>query len=72
MSNKGNVAGMKSSKEVVVASSSSDIVSDVNKSQKLSNMLLNEFNYLPWSRAISIALGGRSWLRFINGKEKST
>ncbi|GKF14941.1 retrovirus-related pol polyprotein from transposon RE2, partial [Tanacetum coccineum] len=30
--------------------------------------MLNEFNYLPWSRAITIALGGRSRLGFINGK----
>jgi hypothetical protein len=34
-------------------------------------MLLNEFNYLPWSRAITIALGGRSKLGFINDTIKS-
>jgi hypothetical protein len=34
-------------------------------------MLLNEFNYLSWSRAITIALGGRSKLGFINGTIKS-
>nr|TKR85553.1 hypothetical protein D5086_0000246950 [Populus alba] len=40
---------------------------DNNTSQRLSSMLLNEFNYLPWSRAVTIALGGRSKLGFING-----
>ncbi|KAM1263124.1 hypothetical protein ACFX13_028838 [Malus domestica] len=29
-------------------------------------MLLNEFNYLPWSRAVSLALRERSKLGFIN------
>ncbi|KAM2058396.1 hypothetical protein ACFX16_030977 [Malus domestica] len=29
-------------------------------------MLLNEFNYLPWSRAISLTLGGRSKLGHVN------
>jgi len=29
--------------------------------------LLNEFNYLSWLRAVTIALGGRSKLGFING-----
>lgn len=40
---------------------------DTNTSPKLSSVLLNEFNYLPWSRAVTIALGGRSKLGFING-----
>ena len=31
---------------------------DVNPNQMLSFVLLNEFNYLPWSRAVSFALGG--------------
>jgi len=39
---------------------------DTNTSQILS-YVLNEFNYLPWLRAITIALGGRSKLGFING-----
>ena len=38
---------------------------DVNPNQRLSSVLLNEFNYLPWSRAVSLALGGRSKLGFI-------
>ena len=40
---------------------------DVNPNQRLSSVLLNGFNYLPWSRAVSLALGGRSKLGFING-----
>ncbi|KAM0955918.1 hypothetical protein ACFX2A_024753 [Malus domestica] len=38
---------------------------DTNPIQHLSSVLLNEFNYLPWSRAISLALGGRGNLSFI-------
>ncbi|XP_068331728.1 uncharacterized protein [Pyrus communis] len=38
---------------------------DTNPIQRLSSVLLNEFNYLPWSRAISLALGGRGKLPFI-------
>ncbi|KAI4352450.1 hypothetical protein L6164_006700 [Bauhinia variegata] len=37
-----------------------------NPNQRLSSVLLNEFNYLPWSRAITLALGGRSKLSFID------
>ena len=33
-----------------------------NPNQRLCSVLLNEFNYLPWSRAVSLALGGRSKL----------
>jgi len=55
----------------VVSSSSNIADGDVNISKKLSSVLLNEFNYLPWSRAITIALGGRSRLGFINGTAKS-
>lgn len=57
---------------IVVTGGPKDIADgDVNISQKLSSVLLNEFNYLPWSRAITIALGGRSRLGFINGTSKS-
>ena len=38
-----------------------------NPNQRLGSVLLNEFNYLPWSRAVSIALGGRSKLGYVNG-----
>ncbi|KAM2621688.1 hypothetical protein TB2_026408 [Malus domestica] len=38
---------------------------DTNPIQRLSSVLLNEFNYLPWSRAISLALGGRGKIQFI-------
>jgi hypothetical protein len=37
---------------------------DTNTSQRLCSLLLNEFNYLLWSRAI--VLGGRFKLGFIN------
>ncbi|XP_070662475.1 uncharacterized protein [Malus domestica] len=40
---------------------------DVNPNQRLSSVVLNEFNYLPWSRAVSLALGGRSKLGFKYG-----
>ncbi|KAM2944179.1 hypothetical protein COP2_027257 [Malus domestica] len=42
---------------------------DINPNQRLSSVLLNEFNYLPWARAVSLALGGRSKLGFINGSQ---
>lgn len=41
-----------------------------NPNQRLCSVLLNEFNYLPWSRAVSLALGGRSKLGFINGSSE--
>jgi len=40
---------------------------DINTAQRLSSILLNEFNYLPRSKAVIIALDGRSKLGFING-----
>jgi len=39
--------------------------------QQLTNILLNEKNFLPWSRAITVALGGRSKLGHINGQIKA-
>ncbi|XP_070675820.1 uncharacterized protein [Malus domestica] len=39
---------------------------DVNPNQRLSSVLLNEFNYLPWERAVTLALGGRSKLGYVN------
>jgi hypothetical protein len=44
---------------------------DTNTAQRLSSVLLNEFNYLHWSRVVTIALSGRSKLRFINGSISS-
>ncbi|XP_070675786.1 uncharacterized protein [Malus domestica] len=41
-----------------------------NQNQRLYSVLLNEFNYLPWSRAVSLALRGRSKLGFINGSSE--
>ncbi|XP_070681825.1 uncharacterized protein [Malus domestica] len=40
---------------------------EVNPNQRLSSVLLNEFNYFPWSRAVSLALGGRSKIGYVNG-----
>ncbi|KAM1397765.1 hypothetical protein ACFX2I_015308 [Malus domestica] len=40
---------------------------DINPNQRLSSVLLNEFNYLSWARDVSLVLGGRSKLGFING-----
>lgn len=60
----------KVSKEII-AGSSTIIDNEANISQNLVSVLLNEFNYLPWSRAVTIALGGRSRVGFINGKEKA-
>ena len=41
-------------------------ISDMNSNQRLCSVQLNEFNYLPWSRAVSLALGGRSRIEFID------
>ncbi|KAM1857263.1 hypothetical protein ACFX14_007391 [Malus domestica] len=41
-----------------------------NPNQRLCSVLLNEFNYLSWSSVVSLALGGRSKLGFINGSSK--
>lgn len=67
MSNNNDGDNNKSSDMVV--SSSTAVESEVSSSQRLTTILLNEYNYLPWSRAVTIALGGRSRLGFINGKE---
>lgn len=58
------------SKDNNVASPSTKVDGDANTSQRLCLVSLNEFNCLPWSRAVTLALGGRSKLGFINGKEK--
>lgn len=39
---------------------------------KLTNVLLNDMNYLPWSRAITIALGGRAKLQHIEDDPPKT
>jgi hypothetical protein len=41
-------------------------LSDLNSNQRLCSVQLNEFNYLPWSRVVSLALGGRSRIEFID------
>ncbi|KAL6178494.1 hypothetical protein ACLB2K_050012 [Fragaria x ananassa] len=49
--------------------SNTSSVSDVemNLNQRLSSVLLNEHNYLSWARAITLALGGKSNLGYVNG-----
>jgi hypothetical protein len=47
-------------------SSSIGMEFESNPNQRLSSVTLNEFNYHPWSRAITLALGGRSKLSFID------
>nr|GEW82512.1 hypothetical protein [Tanacetum cinerariifolium] len=68
-----NVDGARNVSAVVMAQPhqprSTTIEGDVSYSQRLTIILLNEFNYLPWSQAITIALGGRSRLGFISGKD---
>ncbi|KAM2670201.1 hypothetical protein EV1_006165 [Malus domestica] len=54
---------------IIASSSISASEMDINPNQHLSLVLLNEFNYLPWARAASLALGGRSKLGFINGSQ---
>jgi len=41
-----------------------------NPNHCLGSILLNEFNYLPWSRAMTIALGVRFKLGYVNGHIK--
>ena len=41
--------------------------SDSNPSLKLSSILLNGYNYVTWSRAVTLSLGGKKKLKFING-----
>jgi len=41
-----------------------------NPNQCLSLVLLNEFNYLSWSRAVTIDLGGRFKPGYVNGYTK--
>ena len=40
---------------------------DMNPNQCLSSVLLNEHNYLGWTRAITLALVGKSKLGYVNG-----
>ncbi|WJZ84735.1 hypothetical protein VitviT2T_004328 [Vitis vinifera] len=67
----GNNSGEGFVKDLITAPSGFVADGESNTSQRLCSVLLNEFNYLPWSRAVTITLGGRSKLGFINGKEKA-
>lgn len=42
--------------------------SDCDPSLKLSSILLNEQNYVLWSQAVTLSLGSKKKLGFINGK----
>ena len=46
---------------------SSSSEAEGNPNLRLVSVLLNEFNFVSWSRAISLALGGRAKLGFVNG-----
>ncbi|CAL8155683.1 unnamed protein product [Prunus armeniaca] len=43
---------------------------DSNRTMKLSSILLNGLNYVAWSRAVTLSLGGKAKLGHINGKAK--
>jgi len=66
-----SIATMEESSSSKVTPLLSNNIDDTNIVQRLSSVLLNEFNYLPWSIVVTIALGGRSKLRFINGSISS-
>ncbi|KAK0584008.1 hypothetical protein LWI29_006398 [Acer saccharum] len=42
--------------------------SDSNPSWKLSSVLLNGLNYVPWSRAVKLSLGGKKKFGYVDGK----
>ncbi|XP_008367511.2 uncharacterized protein [Malus domestica] len=58
--------------EVTSSSTATSIIihGDINPNQRLCSVLLNEFNYLRWFRAVTLALGGRSKIGYINGNIK--
>ncbi|KAI5354972.1 hypothetical protein L3X38_007867 [Prunus dulcis] len=62
----GNPFASKAESSSVIAPSNLPEI-EINPNQRLSSILLIEFKYLPWSRAVTLALGGRSKLGFING-----
>ncbi|XP_068328284.1 uncharacterized protein [Pyrus communis] len=51
-------------------STSSIIHGEINPNKRSCSVLLNEFNYLPWSHAVTLTLGGRSKIGYINGNIK--
>jgi hypothetical protein len=66
-----STATMEESSSSKVTSFFNNNTDDTNTAQQLSSVLLNELNYLSWSRVVTIALGGRSKLGFINGSISS-
>lgn len=61
--NQSGMEGSASSNQRVCADMN---LSDLNTNQRLCSVKLNDFNYLPWSRAVTLALGGRSRIEFID------
>jgi gag-polypeptide of LTR copia-type len=43
--------------------------SELNASQKLTNVPLNEKNYIPWAKAARVTLKGKGLLGYINGNK---
>jgi hypothetical protein len=41
--------------------------SEINSAPRLSSVLLNGLNYVPWSRVVTLALGGKSLIGHIDG-----
>jgi hypothetical protein len=66
-----SIATMEESSSSKVISLLSNNIDDTNIAQRLSLVLLKEFNYLHWSRAVTIAINGRSKLGFINSSISS-
>ena len=56
-----------SSRDSIHNSAATSIESEGNTSHRLSSTLLNEINYVSWSRAVILALGGKSRLSFVDG-----
>jgi hypothetical protein len=66
-----STATMKESSSLKVTPFFNNNTDDINTAQRLSSVLLNEFNYLPWSKVVTITLCGRSKLEFINNSISS-
>ncbi|KAL6224758.1 hypothetical protein ACLB2K_003613 [Fragaria x ananassa] len=70
MEGKGTVVTKKdSSVETTQPIVAQNEISESNPNQSLCYVPLNEFNYLPWSRAVTLALGGKRKLNFIKDEE---
>jgi gag-polypeptide of LTR copia-type len=38
------------------------------QTEKITHILLNDINYLPWVHTVTIGLGGRSKLEYVTGE----